>query len=178
MDTSKTTRFPLGLLLTALLVSLFFLYMAIPKTWEEATKTADDGTITLADDWAGTIERKLSKYEKHDLYALLAVNDGYFECKHCPTGKFFLKKGELYRYGTTGDGQNGRGYNEEWIYINKLFYIHLLSGDLTTVSIAQASFIGAYALLPQNLARPLPNSSEARPYWYRLVIPPGNNSLD
>lgn len=167
-----------GSLLIDLLITTLIIYMAIPKSWEEATRTAPDGSVTLADDWARAIEKKKEKIEKHDLYMLVAARDGYFICKHCPTGKFFLKDGEVYRYGTTGDGQQGRGYNREWLSNNGLGYIRLLTADLTTVKIAQTNYIGLYAILPENLNRPLPTSSKAWPYWYRLVIPPGNNSLD
>lgn len=160
------------------LLSMACIYMAIPKSWEEATRTAPDGTVSLADDWARTIEKKKSKFEKHDLYMLRAARDGYFLCKHCPTGKFFLKTGEVYRYGTTGEGQMGRGYNREWLNAYGLIYVRLITADLTTVKIAQTTSIGKYALSPENLARPLPNSSNSRSYWYRLVLPPGNNSLD
>ena len=178
MAVFRTTQPSRGFLLAGLLVTLLILTMAIPKTWEEATKIADDGSITLADDWAGTVERKVRKYERHDLYMLVAVRDGYFQCHHCPTGKFFLKKGEVYRYGTTGDGQIKRGYNEEWLYKNNLFYIHIFTGSITSVGIEQTVLIGSYALHFENMARPLFNAPEAKPYWYRLVIPPGNNSLD
>lgn len=78
MDAIKGSRFPLGLTFIGLLLTLFFLYMAIPKKWEDATKIGDDGRITLADDWARTIEKKKSKVEQHDLYMLVASSNGYF----------------------------------------------------------------------------------------------------
>jgi hypothetical protein len=178
MEASASKRFPLGLLFVGLLASLIFLLMAIPKKWEEATKVGDDGAITLSDDWAETIEKKISTFEIHELYSLMAAKDGYYACKHCPGGKFFLKKFEIYRYGTTGVGKSGRGYNENWQNDNFLIYSTILTSDLKTVKIAQTSFIGAYPLLRENLERPLLDSPVAKPYWFRLVLPPGNNSLD
>ena len=53
-----------------------------------------------------------------------------------------------------------------------------MEDDLATVVAEQASLIGSYALLPENLQRPLANEANARLYGYRLVLPPGNKSLD
>ncbi|PHN01143.1 hypothetical protein [Flavilitoribacter nigricans] len=178
MDTTKSNRFPLGLILVGLLITGIFIYMSIPKKWEDATKVGDDGAVTLSDDWAGTVERKQDQYANQELYALTAVIDSYFLCQHCPTGKFFLKTGEIYRYGTTGITQNKRGFNEKWLNRHKLNYVYLQMGDLATIKTREAALIGAYAVLPENLARPISSSPEARAYWYRLVLPPGNNSLE
>jgi hypothetical protein len=92
MDAFKPMPLPVGLILLGMLISLTFLYMSIPKSWEEAVKTRDDGSLTHSDSWARSIERKKSRYEVHDLYMLVAAKDSYFVCKHCPTGSFFLKK--------------------------------------------------------------------------------------
>lgn len=152
--------------------------MSIPKSWEEATQTGSDGSISLSDDWSRTIERKKGKYEIHELYMLVAASDGYFSCKHCPVGRFYLRRGEIYRYGTTGDGQSARGYNERWLNDHLLSYVILMKSDITTVKIAETTLIGEYVLLPENLNRPLFNQAGGKPNWYRLVLPPGNNSLD
>lgn len=53
-----------------------------------------------------------------------------------------------------------------------------MEGDLATVVTKQTLLIGSYALLPENLQRPLTSNVNATPYWYRLVLPPGNKSLD
>jgi len=62
--------------------------------------------------------------------------------------------------------------------INNLTLISIMEDDLATVVAEQASLIGSYALLPENLQRPLANEANARLYGYRLVLPPGNKSLD
>jgi hypothetical protein len=132
----------------------------------------------LADTWARTIDKKKEKLNDHELYVLLAARDGYYLCTHCPTGKFFLKKDEIYRYGTTGDGPDIRGYNKNWLAKNGLLYIHLLTSDLKTIKSLEITYIGNYPLVAENLSRPLPGDPGVKPYWYRLVLPPGNNSLD
>ncbi len=178
MYSTKKWSFPIALILVGLLITGAVVYMSIPKFWEEATTTNEDGTIDLSDQWKETIEKKQEQFEVHDLYKLTASLDGYFLCEHCPTGKFFLKAGETYRYGTTGLGQEGRGYNEQWLNDHLLNYVLIITEDIATVKAQQATLIGTYAILPENLARPLPSSPKAKLYWYRLVLPPGNNSLD
>lgn len=178
MDTTKSNRFPYSLLLIGFFALGLFIYMSIPKKWEDATTQNEDGSISLSDDWGDAVENKKEQYASHDLYALTVVIDGYFLCKHCPSGKFFLKAHEIYRYGTTGTGQNGRGYSEKWLNRHQLNYIYLKTGDLTTIKTEEAALIGNYVILPENMNRPISSSRKAKPYWYRLVLPPGNNSLE
>lgn len=156
----------------------FAIFMAIPKTWEEAVTLQEDGTYRLSKKWEETISRKQGKIRKHRLYVLVANTNGYFQCPHSPSGKFFLKAGEVYTYGTTGETFAARGYSKRWLAIHNLTLISIMEGDLAMVVAEQASLIGSYALLPENLKRPLANKANATPYWYRLVLTPGNKSLD
>jgi hypothetical protein len=177
MDIVKPRSISFSLTLLGLLV-IIIIYMSIPNDWEDAVTENQDGTYTLSKDWAGEVSKKKEQFASHDLYMLIALADGFFLCKHCPTGKFYLKKNEVYRYGTTGIGQFQRGYNKQWLSDNLLIYIQIASGDLTSMKMQEATLIGNYAILPENIRRPLQNSSKAKTYWYRLVLPPGNNSLD
>jgi hypothetical protein len=166
-------------ILVLLAMSLgIIIYMAIPKTWEEAVTQKEDGSYGLSKTWERTVTRKVEKIKKHRLYALIATNDGYFECAHSLVGKFYLKAGEIYRYGTTGETTIGRGYSEIWLIRNNLSFKIILEGNLTLVMAEQAALIGSYPLMPENMLRPLPGDELAKPYWFRLVIPPGNKSLD
>lgn len=178
MHAFRSMQLPLGLIIIGLLFTLTILYMSIPKSWEEATQTGSDGSISLSDDWSRTIERKKSKYEIHELYMLVATRNGNFLCKHCPTGSFYLNTGEVYRYGTTGNHKGGRGYTDLWLAESNLTFVNIMIADLTTVKIAEANLIGTYTLHPENLKRPILNAPKSKLYWYRLVIPPGNNRLD
>ncbi|MEM9884356.1 MAG: hypothetical protein AAF849_00570 [Bacteroidota bacterium] len=161
-----------------MLAIVLFIYLAIPKDWQDATTTNEDGSVSLSEEWEKTIAEKQEQYAQHELYMLTAINAGYFLCKHCPTGKFYLNLGEVYRYGTTGIGQNKRGFSRQWLNDKRLNFVIIMKGDIATVKAEEAALIGGYAILPENLARPLAGSTKAKPYWYRLVLPAGNNSLD
>lgn len=156
----------------------FVIFMAIPKSWEEAVTIQEDGTYRLSEKWEKAITRKREKIKKHRLYVLVARSNGYFQCPHSPSGKFYLKTGEVYRYGTTGDAFATRGYSQKWLAVNNLILITIIEADLATVLGTQATLIGSYVILPENLRRPLPSAPDAKGYWYRLVLPPGNKSLD
>ncbi|MEZ5039992.1 MAG: hypothetical protein R2828_08870 [Saprospiraceae bacterium] len=179
MEKLNAPSIPVGLVYTLLIITLlFFVYMALPKSWEEATTVKKDGTLALSKEWAETIDRKKDQYAYHDLYQLIAAKNGYYSCKHCPTGKFYLKVGEVYRYGTTGIGQEGRGYSEEWLNDHLLNYVIIMTGDIAIIKTQEAILIGSYAIFPENLNRPLFKTAGAKDYWYRLVLPPGNQRLD
>lgn len=178
MDATKSNGRSYSHILFALLTIALFIYLAIPKDWQDATRTNEDGSVSLSEEWEKTITEKQEQYAEHELYMLAAASSGYFLCKHCPTGKFYLNKGEVYRYGTTGIGQSKRGFNREWLNTYHLNYFLLMKGDITVIKTEEAALIGGYAILPENLARPLSGSSQSKSYWYRLVLPPGNNSLD
>lgn len=165
-------------LLLGLLLSISFLIMSIPKTWQEATQKNEEGELSLSKSWAESVGKKVEQHQQHELYMLVATRDGNYLCKHCLSAQFFLRAGEVYRYGTTGLGQDGRGYSDEWLNRYQLNYITISNGDLATIKIQEAVLIGNYVLLPENTSRPLQSTLEAKPYWYRLVLPPGNNSLD
>lgn len=169
-----------GILWLILIISLvgFVIFMSIPKTWEEAVTQQEDGSYRLSKKWERAILRKQEKIKKHRLYALVAIQNGYFDCPHSPTGKFYLNGEEIYRYGTTGDTFAARGYSQKWLAANNLTLISIMEGDLATIVAEQTKLIGSYVLLPENLQRPLPGKANAKPYWYRLVLPPGNKSLD
>jgi hypothetical protein len=173
----RFTHNALVFIITGLCLGII-IYMAIPKTWEEAVTQKEDGSYGLSKTWDKTVTRKVEKIRKHRLYALVATNNGYFECAHSPTGRFYLNRDEVYRYGTTGSSFSKRGYSQDWLAKHNLTLFRLMDGDLTTVLARQTTLIGSYPLLPENMSRPLPGDNKATPSWFRLVLPPGNKSLD
>ena len=93
----------------------FAIFMTIPKSWDEAVTLQEDGTYRLSKKWEKAILRKQEKVRKHRLYVLVASTNGYFQCPHSPSGKFYLKADAVYRYGTTGETFAARGYSKRWL---------------------------------------------------------------
>ncbi len=174
----QVKRSPGALLFAGLLVVALIILMAIPNSWEEATTRNKDGSYSISKEWEESIREKREKIDNHELYMLVASQDGMYICNHCPTGKFFLYEGEVYRFGITGNGEDGRGYTEKWQDRNRLAFIHIVFGDEVMVKKKQAELIGLYAIHPENMNRPVSESKKAKSYWYRLVLPPGNNNLN
>ena len=176
---NNSGRFSTFLIIMGIITTGIIIYLAsIPKKWEKVATSNPDGSYSLTDDWVGTIDRKIEQYDNQQLYVLTAIRDGYYYCKHCPTGKFFLKEYEVYKYGITGIGPKDRGYSENWLSKKGLNYTVLTTGHLTVLKSQETTLIGAYAILPENVDRPLLGNQKAKLNWYRLVIPPGNNSLE
>lgn len=166
------------LILFAMILTAAILLMAIPKTWKEAVRQNEDGSYSLSREWEEAIDQKKEKIEQHELYMLVAKKNGMYLCKRCPTGKFYLYEGELYRYGTTGNGKKRRGYSDKWEAGNNLRFFHISYGDEATVKLGQTKLIGTYAIHPENMNRPVIGTPGAKNYWHRLVIPPGNGNLN
>jgi hypothetical protein len=92
-STRAKAQFSPKSILVLLAISLnVIIYMAIPKTWEEAVTQKEDGSYGLSKIWEKTITRKVEKIKKHRLYMLVAAQNGYFECKQSPVGRFYLKR--------------------------------------------------------------------------------------
>lgn len=176
MEASKDHQF--FLLALGVLCSGFLVLMALPKSWEASVQQNEDGSYSLSKARQEAIDQKKERILQHELYMLVASQDGKYLCKHCLNRRFHLNKGEIYRYGTTGYGSSGRGYTHDWLAENKLSYIRISIGDEANMKIIEAELIGSYPLHPDNMRRPLLKGSNATKEWYRLSLPPGNNSLN
>lgn len=174
----RVGQFSFSVLILVIIILVAIFWMSIPKNWEEVTRKKNNGGYELSEVQEKAIEDKIEKIENQELYALVAAKNGMYLCKHCPGKKFFLFVNEVYRYGTTGNGQSGRGYTESWQLKNNLKFVHLMYGDEVTVKVEQTKLIGSYPIHSDNMSRPLKNDVNAKSYWYRLVLPPGNTKLD
>ncbi|HMQ49893.1 MAG TPA: hypothetical protein PKA00_20765 [Saprospiraceae bacterium] len=176
MEASKNHLYFLFAL--GLLCSGFLMLMSLPKSWEASVQQNEDGSYSLSKARQEAIDQKKERILQQEVYMLVAAENGIYFCKHCVNQNFFLYKGEVYKYGTTGNGKNGRGYSESWQMQNKLVFVHLGFGDESTVKIKQAELLGVYPLLPENMSRPNKGDFKSKPHWHRLVLPPGNTKLD
>ena len=108
------------------------------------------------------MDRELEALENAEQYALLAGTSGYFPCYSCGTeSRIFLHFGEVWRYGTTGKGQEGR--YPDGLPAGNLAYVTQFRGTLQECLREEKIKIYSYAVLPENLKRHQP-----------LIRPPGN----
>ena len=95
-------------------------------------------------------------------YVLRAGKNGWHPCFSCPdTEHIWLHVGEVWKYGTTTKGQNGRyGNRLKGMMLN---YEIQYEGALVDCLKEEKRKIYGYAILPENLKRSKP-----------LIRPPGN----
>ena len=141
--------------------------MAEAYTFDEVVEWEGD-VPRLKKEYAELMEIGLEEIDDALQYALIATQNGDFYCKPCPGKKFFLKEGEVWRYGMTRKGEKGR-YSEVFLDSNNLKLIVQCRGTTTECLKQERWKIFNYPLLPENLARP--NDK-------RLVKPPGNLRTD
>jgi len=108
---------------------------------------------------------RIDRLNNAEQYALLAKTTRYYPCSHCPKGKFFLNKNEIWKYGVTINGQSKR-YTDEYLQSINVVYSIEYEGTLQECLEEEAKKIILYYQLPENVVR-FDKS--------RLLRPPGNS---
>lgn len=148
-----------GLLL--LLLSLFWLTNGEdPQPFIEY----DENGIPVLAEWReDKLNRALEELEGAEQYALLAARPGNYPCFSCTKRKeIFLNVGEVWKYGFTTKGQQGRYGNS--LAAKGLHYVIQFEGTIQECLQEEKRKIYHYATLPENLKRVPP-----------LIRPPGNH---
>lgn len=120
------------------------------------------GQIKLAEWRILKLNKELDDLHSAEQYALLAKRAGYFPCYSCPdTERIWLQRGQVWKYGATTKGEWGR--YAKTLRGKNLVYVIQFTGTLEQCLMEEKRKIYHYALLPENLTRPVP-----------LMRPPGN----
>lgn len=138
--------------------------MAAIHPWEEVAYTDDQGKPKLKPKHQEALDKAANAEDTAEQYALIAANSGMYVC-NCPGGTYFLNIGEVWKYGITKNGEKGR-YTVKFLTANNLHYESQFIGTLHDCLIQEQIKIRSYSLLPENVARPIPE---------RLVRPCGNS---
>lgn len=100
-------------------------------------------------------------------YALLALENGFFPCYNCEgTAKIYLKIGEVWKYGKTCNGVQGR--YPSGLPNPNLRYQMQFTGTEEQCLIIEKQKIYSYILLPENVLRAKETGTQP------LMRPPGN----
>ena len=108
---------------------------------------------------------RVERLNNAEQYALIANRTGFYPCTHCPKGKFFLNRNEVYKYGVTINGKIVR-YTAEYLKELYVDYIVEKQGTVQECLEEEAKKIILYYQLPENAVRFDKN---------RLARPPGNS---
>jgi len=109
------------------------------------------------------LQKKLKEIDEAEQYALLAAHDGLYTCLHSGRPVFYLKIGEVWKYGTTTKGELGR-YTASFLLKNNVVYIVQYKGNLAECLKQEQIKLFNYPFLPENLARPRPDQLIRPPY--------------
>ncbi|MCB0574999.1 MAG: hypothetical protein KDC61_10595 [Saprospiraceae bacterium] len=152
--TQTQTPFPLILIGVVLLLATIALFSKIDFQGEnEVPKLSPEDKAKL--------EKRLREIDDSEQYALVARNKGWYPCLHSGRTTFYLKDGEVWKYGVTSKGQFGR-YSSSFLFKNKVFYVVQFKGNFSECLKQEQIRLFNYTNLPENLAR-LPGERLPRP---------------
>ena len=110
------------------------------------------------------LQKKLSRPDEAEQYALLANVDGWYACLHSGRVEYYLRTGEVWKYGVTAKGERRR-YTAQFLQEHNVSYIAEFVGTLKQCLDEEQRKLYTYPVLPENLARPEED---------RLIRPPYN----
>jgi len=142
-------------LLILAIVSTFAITFFIRLSIERAAKKARE---------IERIESHSFKYNNCVQYALVALNDGWFPCYNCDKDSIYLYKDEVWKYGKTCFGEQGRYPNG--LPVKNLRYEMQIQGTEKECLIAEKEKIYNYPNLPECQKRNI------------FLIRPAGNKID
>jgi hypothetical protein len=130
--------------------------------FEEVVNYNDDGSYSLHPNRSEKLHRDTVNLESSEQYVLKATKSKFYPCLSCPfRDSIFLYPGEVWKYGTTINGQVGRYGNS--LYLQSLSYTVQFRGTIEECLKWERKKIIRYPLLPENIKRKNP-----------IARPPGN----
>ncbi|MBV6442480.1 MAG: hypothetical protein DYG98_22475 [Haliscomenobacteraceae bacterium CHB4] len=145
-DTKTPTPFPLILIGLALFLAGIVLFFKMD--FED-----DRRAPKLPPKEEEKLTKRLREIDDSEQYALLAETDGWYPCLHSGKSIFYLKAGEVWKYGVTSKGKLGR-YRTDFLIRNNVSYFVQYNGTLSECLKQEQIKLFNYPYLPENLARP------------------------
>ncbi len=109
------------------------------------------------------LQKRLKEIDEAEQYALVATANGWYPCNHPGRATFYLKAGEVWKYGTTTKGQFGR-YSIKYLDAINVFYIIQFQGTISECLKEEQRKLFNYPYLPENLIRPAKDRLPRPPY--------------
>jgi hypothetical protein len=132
------------------LVGIFFALFLVSMVY---VVYDENGKPDITPERKAALEKDLEKLENAEQYVLKASINGFYPCLSClnPLDSIFLKKGEVYRYGVTTNGEKGRYRNS--LKSKSLIYEPQFLGNYLDCLKQEKIKIYYYPTLPECLAR-------------------------
>lgn len=145
------------------LLGLAFAVITCALAWRDVVEYVN-GEARLTAKYQEKLDKKMNEPDKAEQYALVANINGNYACLHSGRAVFFLKAGEVWKYGVTSNGERGR-YTTEFLQNNNVSYKIQFRGTMKDCLREEQKRLYQYPILPENLAREEVN---------RLIRPPYN----
>ncbi|MCB0532007.1 MAG: hypothetical protein KDD14_07385 [Saprospiraceae bacterium] len=100
----------------------------------------------------GKLIKRLKEIDDSEQYVLVATVDGWYSCLHNGRTRYYLKTGEVWKYGVTSKGQFGR-YSAAFLVKNRVSYLIQFKGTYSECLKQEQIKLYYYPFLPENLAR-------------------------
>lgn len=143
-------------------ITSFLLYFGLPPFIE----LDQDGNYILSKERQMDYQEKLRRSEGVEVYRLVAIKTGLYQCLRCPGIKAIqLKAGEVWKYGISRNGRSR--YPENFYLSNHVDYQRITKTDILGAEQLEKELIIAYPLLPESQFR-------MKQYGIFLKRPPGN----
>ena len=109
------------------------------------------------------LEKRLKEIDDSEQYALVAITEGWYPCLHSGRTTYYLKAGEVWKYGVTSKGKLGR-YPITFLSENMVDYVVEFKGNYSECLKQEQIKLYSYPYLPENLARLPPDRLPRPPY--------------
>jgi hypothetical protein len=109
------------------------------------------------------LQKRLKEIDDSEQYALVASVDGWYPCLHSGRKLYFLKTGEVWKYGVTSKGALGR-YAASFLVKNRVSYLVQFKGNFSECLKQEQIKLFGYAYLPENQIRPQEEQLPRPPY--------------
>lgn len=159
----------------AILLIIGLLVVFAYKHYEDGYEEID-GEWVIKPKFKDKIDDKTKSFDECEVYYLLALEDGFYECFNCEGGLFFLYKDEIVKIGFSCDGEER--YLQSFYDGIRVKYKTVFVGNSNECQVEEIRHLGMYATIPENLARPLPNKQSKLNKRYRLLYPVRNTGLE
>ncbi len=113
------------------------------------------------------LRRRLMEIDDSEQYALIAEVAGWYPCLHSGRSIFYLKAGEVWKYGVTSKGKVGR-YAGSFLVSNKVTYVIEFKGTFSECLKQEQIKLFNYRYLPENLGR-IPQERLPRPPYNSVM---------
>ncbi len=118
---------------------------------------------TLNPSEAARLQKRLREIDDSEQYLLVATINGLYPCLHSGRTTYYLKSGEVWKYGVTSKGEFGR-YAAAFLVKNKVSYIVEFNGTFSECLKQEQIKLFNYPYLPENLSRPETERLPRPPY--------------